>query len=233
VTLPSPAQASPAGLLWRVGRYPRPWAWVPWEFSGGNRWDDVERTFRTAYAAESAFACFVELLATYRPDPRLVADMAAIHVDHFDAVTHPTSSAGQVPLSWLNAHVVSSAVVTGVFCDVTAAATIAALRPQFLPLTRSLGMADFDAAALKSARPRELTQRVASHIYQLAYDGADELFTGVRFASRHGDELALWAIFERPGDEPWSNHISIQSEDMILSAGGDLQRARELHGLRW
>lgn len=76
-----------------------------------------------------------------------------------------------------------------------------------LPLAKELGLPDFDAAALKFAVPRDLTQQVASHIYQLRYSVSDELFDGVRFASRHGNDLAMWAIFERPGDEPFSHRL--------------------------
>ncbi len=61
----------------------------------------------------------------------------------------------------------SSARLIGAFADVRAASTIAALRPLFLDTARRLGLADFDAAAVKSAHPRELTQKLASHLYAL------------------------------------------------------------------
>jgi len=48
------------------------------------------------------------------------------------------------------------------------------------------GLKDFDAAALKDSQPRELTQKLPS-------TELDE----IRFALRHADDLALWAIFER------------------------------------
>ncbi len=229
---PSPAEATPTVTLWHVGRRPEPWAWIPWEFAGRQRWDDIEGTFRTVYAAESRFACFVEVLAPFRPDPDLVAGMAAIEVDPDDANEHPTAPAGEVDRQWVNRHVITSAEVSGVYCDVTAVETIASLRPRFIDLARSLGLPDFDAAALKLAQPREFTQHVASHIYQLQrLDG--ELFDGVRFASRHGDNLPMWAIFERPGDVPFSRRLSIQTEDGFAIADPELQRALALHGLHW
>ena len=76
--------------------------------------------------------------------------------------------------------------------------------------THKLGYSDFDAAALKSAEPRELTQRVAKFLYAHAGDDGRLLFDGVRFASRHGDELMMWAVFERPGDDPISRRLSQQ-----------------------
>jgi hypothetical protein len=30
----------------------------------------------------------------------------------------------------------------------------------------------------------------------------------VRFGSRHGDDLGMWAIYERPGDDPSSRLLS-------------------------
>jgi hypothetical protein len=53
-----------------------------------------------------------------------------------------------------------------------------------------------DAATLKDARPRRLTQAVAACLYEMTN------FDGVTFTSRHGDDLQLWAIFEHPGDPP-------------------------------
>ena len=65
------------------------------------------------------------------------------------------------------------------------------LVPHFVAAALRAGLKDFDAAALKDSRPRELTQSVATYLY-----AATDL-DGIRFASRHGDDLTLWAIFER------------------------------------
>lgn len=72
--------------------------------------------------------------------------------------------------------------------------SIAVLYAHFIGIAPSLSLADLDAAALKEARPRQLTQAIAAWIYETT-----EL-DGVTFASSHGDDLRLWAIFERPGD---------------------------------
>jgi len=42
---------------------------------------------------------------------------------------------------------------------------------------------------------------VATHLY------ATTDVDGVTFTSRHGDDLELWAIFERPGDPPTSPRL--------------------------
>lgn len=54
--------------VWRVGRAPDPWAWVDRQFAGHNRWDDINGVFRTIYAGDTLFTCFVEVLAYARPD---------------------------------------------------------------------------------------------------------------------------------------------------------------------
>jgi len=100
-------------------------------------------------------------------------------------------------------------------------------------LARELELPDFDASALKLAQPRALTQHVASHIYRLPTGIDDDFFAGVRFASRHGDELAMWAIFERPGDEPISSRLAVLTESPISVTDPELVAALELHGLRW
>jgi hypothetical protein len=61
--------------LWRIGRYPDPFAWVPWEYTGRGRFDDPLSQFRVLYTAEQRLACFVETLAPYRPDLDWLAEV--------------------------------------------------------------------------------------------------------------------------------------------------------------
>ncbi|TCJ21415.1 hypothetical protein E0W80_16705 [Microbacterium sp. PI-1] len=56
---------------------------------------------------------------------------------------------------------------------------------------------------------------------------------GVRFGSRHGDDLALWAIFERPGDDPASRHLHQISSRIVDTDDVNLIQAMGLHGLTW
>lgn len=112
--------------------------------------------------------------------------------------------------------------------------TIAALRPLFLSGSFKAGFPDFDAAALKSAFPRTLTQSVASYLYGLSAKDGNILIDGVCFASRHGDDLRLWAIFEHPGDNPSSKKIQRASAPRLVDvAEPDLKCAMDLHGLVW
>jgi hypothetical protein len=71
-------------------------------------------------------------------------------------------------------------------------------------------LGDFDTAALKDARPRHLIQAVASWVYEMTD------FDGVTFASRHGDDLQLWAIFERPGDPAITPNIQEVTDEEPL-----------------
>lgn len=219
--------------IWRVGRAPDPWAWIDRQYGGEQRWDDPGQLFRTIYAADTAYACYVEILAHYRPDRFLEQDLGGITEDPADAAEFPVPPAGVVDPNWIGAKMRSSGTLTGPFADVRASTTIAALRPAFLDIARHLGYKDFDASAVKSAHPRELTQLIAQHLYSSTDGDGAALVDGVRFASRHGDDLSMWAIFERPGDEPSSRHITNIESHLVELDDPDLRDAMNLHGLRW
>ena len=223
-------------LVWRVGRAPDPWAWVDRSYAGHNRWDDANGVFRTIYAGDSLYACFVELLAYARPDVGLDGSdlLACIVEDPADAAEHPVSAAGALPRDWIQARMVASAKLTGSFADMRSSEMIAALRPQFVQLALRLGYHDFDAAAVKSAQHRALTQQVASYLYTLVSDHGVFLYDGIRFASRHGDDLVLWAIFERAGDEPASQHLQQTGTPCLVDLSDkELNKAMSLHHLSW
>ncbi|RDV43407.1 RES domain-containing protein [Leifsonia sp. ku-ls] len=222
-------------IVWRVGRAPDPWAWVDRQYAGRQRWDDVGGTFRTIYAGDSLYACCVEVLAYSRPDVEQDGSelLAGIVEDPEDAREFPVPLAGSIPRDWITCRMATRARLAGRYADVRSADTISALRPHFLRLALRLGYPDFDASALKSADPRELTQQVASYIYALPDDQGSTLVDGVRFASRHGDELTMWAVFERPGDDPASRHIERIEAHLMDLGDPALQRAMALHRLTW
>jgi hypothetical protein len=202
--------------IWRVGYAPEPWEWADWRWAGPGgrftgRWDALDGgLYRTVYAGQSLFACLVELLAPLRPDPALVAEMDQIAADPEDEAAHPTTPAGTIDVDdWARHRLASSARLAGRFCVVTASATIAALWPHFHTTAVSVyGLKDFDAAALKDARPRELTQAVSQHLWSARTADGVDLCDGIEFLSRHGDDLVLWALFERSGDAQISPRIT-------------------------
>jgi|TARA_B100000678_G_C17902596_1_gene380016 hypothetical protein len=56
---------------------------------------------------------------------------------------------------------------------------------------------------------------------------------GIAFRSRMGDDIRMWALFERT-DAPVSEHISPdRGSRPITDTNEDLQRALELLGLHW
>jgi hypothetical protein len=147
--------AEATGRVWRVGFRPEPWAWSGWEWATDGRfparWDDLHGNFRTIYAGSSLLACLLEVLAYFRKDARLSIELDEITEDDEDRVLHPTIAPGQVPKEWLDERATASAELSGRYCAVTASGSVAALYPNFIGLTLSLGPADFDAAALKDA----------------------------------------------------------------------------------
>jgi hypothetical protein len=217
--------------VWRIGFRPDPWPWSGWEWATDGRfpgrWDDLHGNFRTVYAGSSLLACLLEVLAGFRLDRRLAMELEEISEDDEDAVLHPTVKPGQVPREWLDARTAASAELTGDYCAVTGSRSIATLYPHFIGVALSLGLADLDAAALKDARPRQLTQAIAAWIYE------NTDLDGVTFASRHGDELQLWAIFERPGDGAVSPHLRDRSSEELHHDSDAIKDAFAMLGLNW
>ncbi|MBU2698810.1 DUF1508 domain-containing protein [Pimelobacter sp. 30-1] len=218
-----------AERVWRVGYAPEPWAWPPHEFAGRERWDDPTVQFRTMYAGANILACFLEVLAQFRADPVLAdeLDQIVLDIDDLEEVER-SPRPGQVPHSWLAPRRIASAQLKGTYCAVSTTASIVALRPLFREQARSLGSHDFDAAALKDAGRRELTQAVATHLHATRPDLA-----GIAFRSRHGDEHPLWAVFERPDDPEISPHLTQLTSMPIAPTHPALVETFELFGLTW
>jgi hypothetical protein len=226
------------GRVWRVGYPPVPWAWTPWEYAGpggrfGGRWDDPTGEFRTVYAGQSLLACLLEVLAGFRPDLALQIALGVVEEDPVDAAEHPTPAAGRVPRGWLDTRTSSSAQLSGVYAALTRSGSLATVRARFGPLAVRLGLGDVDAGGLKLVDARELTQAVARWLYDLPTASGSPVVSGVRFDSRHGDGLALWAVFEQPGEPPVSPRVSDITDRPLDSGDPALTEAFALHRLSW
>jgi RES domain-containing protein len=226
------------GRLWRVGYRPDPWAWTPWEYAGpggrfGGRWDDPAGEFRTVYAGQSLLACLLEVLAGFRPDLVLQQALDGVDEDPVDAVAHPTVPAGRLPRGWVDPRTATSAELSGVYAAVTRPGSLATVRARFGVLAARWGLVDLDAAALKLAAPRELTQAVARWLYDLPAGERGRRADGVRFDSRHGDGLALWAVFEQPGDPAVSPRVSDVVDQPLGPADPALTEVFAPHRLTW
>jgi len=141
--------------VWCTGSAPprKAWAWTPWQYATdgrlGGRWDDPDGLWHTLYVGGSRLACYLQVLAVFRPDPVLSAELDCIVEPPQDAAEHATLGSGQLPR--------------------------ARLEPGRLGTTTLVRLA---------CRPRR--QRVLPTCAPRSRPGT-------------GDELALWAVFERVG----------------------------------
>lgn len=223
-----------AVIVYRVGYAPDPFAWTPWQYAEAGRftgrWDDPDGTFRTLYVGDRLLACLLEVLADFRPDLELLAELNQIEEDDDSATNYPTQPAGVLPRSWLKPRQAGTAQMTGEFVDVRDAQTIATLRARFGRLAHDLGLADVDAAAIKSSAPRTLTQTISRWLYATVRPPID----GVAFASRFGDELRLWAVYEQPGEDEAGSHALAHAAEIDLSPDTpELIEAMRIHNLGW
>lgn len=217
--------------VWRVGYRPNPWLWPDWRWSTDGRfpgrWDDANGNYRTLYVGSSLLACLLEVLAEFRVDQYLQSELSAIDEDDQDAQHYPTLAAGTLDKTWLDERVAGSGRLSGTYCRITAAGTLADLHPRFVAMALGLGLKDFDSAALTDGRSRALTQQVSSHLYETTD------LDGITFHSRHGDDLGLWAVFERPHDGPVSPRITDRRAVPLTIDHPDVQQAMRMLGLAW
>lgn len=225
------------GVVWRVGFRPDPWAWTPWQYAVdgrfGGRWDDPAGEFRTVYAGESLLGCLLEVLAPFRPDPALAGVLSGIDEDPTDTEQYPTGPPGRVPEDWLRPRLASTARLAGLYAAVSRMSSLGSLRDRFGSLARRLRLPDLDASALKAAQPRELTQTIARWLYRNPADPGGRPVDGVRFDSRHGDGIALWAVFEQPGDPAVSPQLTDPTEQPLTATTPELLEALATHQLIW
>jgi len=220
----------------RVGYAPDPWAWTPWQYAHNGRfpgrWDDPNGLFRTLYVGDSRLSCYLEVLACFRSDPVVATALDDIVEDSDDAEDHPTATPGELSPDWLTPRRVGSARLSGWYAAPGARQSLPTLRSQFLRVAHDLGVPDVDAAAIRLAEPRELTQQMARWIYQQTGPEGQPM-AGVRFASRHGDELILWALFERAHDTTTSRELSNTTTEPLNVDDPELLQALRAHRLAW
>lgn len=219
--------------VYRIGYRPDPFAWTPWQYAHqgrfDGRWDDPKGNFRTLYVADQLLSCLLEVLADFRPDIAVTAELDQIEEDPRDD-DFPTAPAGVIPDEFLAERAGGEAAMSGRFVDVRKPVTIGELRRQFGAFAARLGFPDLDAAALKSSVPRELTQTMSGWFYTLGPIPVD----GVAFGSRHGDNLPIWAIYEQPGEAETGSHTLSDYVRVELDKNTPaLTEAMRIHGLRW
>ena len=226
--------------VWRVGYAPDPWDWVPWKYVDdeglfGGRWDDQLGEFRTIYTADSLLGCFLELLAHFRPSRELRDELDQIVDDDGSNGNYLEAPEGAVGYSWLEGRSYSSALQDGQYCYMTHSRSIAALSAQYPFDRHGISLANVDTALLKDSRDRVLTRSIARWLYDLHDEGAEgAAVDGVRFNSRHGDEIRVWAVFERADDSSGSTRIRpVNKPARVQHDLPDLQEAFDRFVLHW
>ena len=79
---------TPTGPLYRIAWGTEPWEYPDWKGAGtdsssgahtfGNRFDDPNAEYRVLYASSQLVSCYVEVLARFRPDYALLAELRAM-----------------------------------------------------------------------------------------------------------------------------------------------------------
>lgn len=215
-----------------VGYKPDPWNWAGWEYAKKGRfegrWDDPAGDWRVKCVGAAPLACYLEVLATYRPDPTLKVDISEID----DDPEYPTTQPGHLHKDWCAPRLLCTARLSGCYALPSHHETLPTLREQFLSLALDLGFTDVDAAAVREGEPRELTQSMSAWIYGIV--GANgERTSGIQYLSRHGDELVLWAIYER-GTAESPPEVTGREEPLAISPDDDaLIEAMRIHRIDW
>lgn len=134
---------------------------------------------------------------------------------------------GTVPGTWFGPRRLAQATLEGTYVDVEHPDSFAALRRLFLSRAREVGMADFDGTAIGNSEPRELTQEMSRYLWETT------MRDGVRFESRFGNGLQLFAIFERTSmsSAGRSTLLTGTSDGPIPSGSRDFTRTLTLHNL--
>lgn len=220
-------EIDPTGkILWRIGRYPDPLAWIPREFLGDGRFDDPRAEFLVMYVAEQRATCFVETLAAFRPRLPLLSALAQMTQD---TAANVATADARMPRDWLltrrigwlepapDLHVL----------DLRAVETREGLRSVLAPLLIARGYDDFDLGVALN-QDRSLTQGISRWAYEHGY-------RGMAYTSRFGAEFDCWVLFSvssgtaSQGPAPFTplGTSGIQQDDP------DLLAAMRLFGLRW
>jgi hypothetical protein len=206
------------GLIYRLGRKPDPWSAPDWASAGpdgtfGNRFDDPEGMYRVLYASSQRLGCFLETLARFRVDVKLLAELAEIEGED------DYCRLGEVPLEWIEKRMMGVATAGGEYADICSSEWISRLRIALAGHLGKFGVDDLDASALQQTAPRILTQSVSRIVFSSSS-------TGIYYRSKYGHDIENWALFE-----PFQ--IMAGEFKLIRPDDPDLQRALQLHSLKF
>lgn len=207
-----------SGVIYRLGRKPDPWSAPDWALAGadgtfGNRFDDPDALYRVLYASSQRVGCFLETLGRFRVDLKLLAELAEIEGED------DYCPLGEVPLEWVERRVMGVATARGEYADICSSEWISRLRIVLAGHLGKFGLDDLDASALQMTAPRDVTQLVSRIVFSNG-------LAGIYYRSKYGHDVENWALFE-----PFQ--INVQDPETIRPDDPDLQRALQLHGLKF
>lgn len=188
----------PASGLWRVGRagkildtrQPQP---MPADQPGaGNRFDSLAGNYATVYCATTREGCYAEVLARFRPDPKL-ADLVRGEWDGKGWMR-----VGNVPRSWRESRRAGKVIIdpeAPPFLDVESGDSRAFLEQQLrIPLTY-FGVAHLDVPVVRG-EDRRVTRLISQWAWAARADDGAPAYGGIRYLSKLDTEFELWAVFD-------------------------------------
>ena len=135
-------------------------------------------------------------MAWARPDPSIDLDVIAVS----DPADETEYTAGLIDRGWIERRRLGRAIGQGAYAAAGQAQTLSRLRGSMADAMRQYGVTDLDGAAIRSVAPRAFTQELSRLVYRcIAADGTSPAYDGIAYASRHGDDVACWAMFEDRG----------------------------------
>lgn len=227
------------GEVWRVGYAPNPWQWTPWEYAKdqgrfNGRWDDQNAEFRTLYTSDSLLGCFLELLASERPNDVAFYELAEIEDGDNAARQYPDPERGAIGLEWLNDRLYARGTQVGTYAEVTHADAVAFLVAAGVFDRLGIPPRKVDASLLKDAGQRDVTRTVARFLFDLHDETTlKPVVDGIAFRSRMGDDIRLWAVFQRSESTVSELIAPEEPARLVTDDNPELLRAFALLGLHW
>jgi len=184
------------GAIYRLGRKPDPWSVPDWASAGldgtfGNRFDDPEGMYRVLYASTQRLGCFLETLARFRVDLKLLTELAEIvgEDDYFPL--------GEVPLEWVEKRMIGVATAGGEYADICSSEWISRLRVALAGHLERFGVDDLDASVLQMTAPRGLTQLVSRVVFSEGLDRWEGRMSNCSRQNRRESASARFSLLQR------------------------------------
>jgi RES domain len=160
-TVPAP------DILFRVGRRPDVWEWRGWESAGpdgtfGHRWDDPKNNYRVLYTSCDRLGAYLEVLAWFRPDLKILAEY--VNIKDNDPTAAPTNAPGRLKPLWRDGRILGRGASDGVQDPLVAggrSASLATIHQALAGVALKHGLKDINAEMIRRTAPRRFTQEVS------------------------------------------------------------------------